>query len=424
MLDTSRELLDAAYARLGFAEGDLLSASPMPTKATSKEWLDRGDWLSLAEKVGAEKVFFVNENPVIVFAEQSTDDPSGWMQYFNSVWCMARPQMLFLARDGELRIFNLTKKPARTNEDPADSDRLLDTVRATADVQDRLHQYRREQVESGRLFEDHRFGFDDRADRALVRDLGRVRKALITAGLAPGYAHALIGRSIFIRYLEDRRVLTENYFRKVAKGNKPSWNAILDKAIEANLDFGVGHPVLYPDVLKNKAFTYALFTRLSTEFNGDMFPIDHGEQRAVTEQHLKIMHRFLLGGKDENLFFFAYRFDIIPIELISSIYEKFYSLDPVKQRDEGSYYTPSALVDYVLSETLTDDFLAKNPRVIDPACGSGIFLVEAFRRIVRYRVGKTSRALSSDELRGILRDQIAGMDISSEAFASQRSAST
>ena len=73
-----------------------------------------------------------------------------------------------------------------------------------------------------------------------------------------------------------------------------------------------------------------------------------------------------------NLFFFAYRFDIIPIDLISSIYEKFYSINPKKKRDEGSYYTPSALVDFVLAQTLTEDVLATKPRVLDPACGSGI----------------------------------------------------
>ncbi len=271
-------------------------------------------------------------------------------------------------------------------------------------------------MESGRLFEDDRFGFDDRADRALVRDLGRVRKALINAGLYPGYAHALIGRSIFIRYLEDRRVLEEDYFRSVARGDRENWPAVLDEARHAHVDFGVGHPILYPYVLTNKGFTYALFRKLANDFNGDMFPVDSEEEKAVTPAHLNVLHQFLLGGKGENLFFFAYRFDIIPIELISSIYEKFYSLQKKKRRDEGSYYTPSALVDFVLAETLTDDLLAKTPRVIDPACGSGIFLVEAFRRIVRYRVGKARRALTPDELRAILRDQIAGMDISSEAI--------
>ncbi len=190
---------------------------------------------------------------------------------------------------------------------------------------------------------------------------------------------------------------------------------MLAEASKAQVDFGVGQPILYPYVLTNKGFTYALFNQLADDFNGDMFPVDHEEEKAVTETQLNILHRFLLGGKDEKLFFFAYRFDIIPIELISSIYEKFYSLQKEKRRDEGSYYTPSALVDFVLAETLNEEVLAKNPRVMDPACGSGIFLVEAFRRIVRYRIGKARRPLTSAELRDILAKQIAGMDISSEA---------
>ena len=408
--------MDTAYSRLGFGEGQLLDATAEPSDATSQEWVNKGDWLALAKKVGAEKVFFVNDYPVIVFAEQSGSNPADWMRMFNSVWCMARPQMLFLAREGELSVLNLTKKPARPGETPLEHDRLLATAKATADVLDKLHAYRREQVESGRLFEDDRFGFDDRADRALVRDLGRVRKNLIDAGLSPGYAHALIGRSIFIRYLEDRRVLEEDYYRKVARGDKKRWPALIDQALTEHVDFGVGHPVLYPYVLKNKGFTYALFRKLATDFNGDMFPVDAEEEKAVTPAHLNALHQFLLGGKGETLFFFAYRFDIIPIELISSIYEKFYSLQKKKRRDEGSYYTPSALVDFILAETLTPELLADNPRVIDPACGSGIFLVEAFRRIVRYRVGKARRMLTADELREILRKQIGGIDISSEAI--------
>ena len=210
--DQIRTLPDAAYSRLGFADGDLHLAADQPSDATLPLWVEKGDWLASAKRVGAEKVFFVDNYPVVVFAEQKSADPAEWFTSFNSIWCMARPQVLFLAREGELCVFNLTKQPARQGEEQSGHDRLLDTVRATADVQDRLYRYRREQVESGRLFEDGRFGFDDRADRALIRDLGKVRAALIGAGLHAGYAHALIGRSIFIRYLEDRRVLTEKYF--------------------------------------------------------------------------------------------------------------------------------------------------------------------------------------------------------------------
>ena len=74
---------------------------------------------------------------------------------------------------------------------------------------------------------------------------------------------------------------------------------------------------------------------------------------------------------------------MIPIELISAIYEEFYNERTAKELNQGSHYTPPALVEFLLAHTLTPEVLAKKPRVLDPACGSGIFLVESFRRMVR-----------------------------------------
>lgn len=426
MADSSRELLDAAYSQLGYDDDDgkLLPATANPTKSTSQAWVDKGDWLALANKVGAEKVFFVDNNPVIVFARQPSPDPGEWLRWFNSVWCMARPQLLFLASEGELVVFNLTRRPARKGEQRNSDERELEVVKAAAEVQEKLAKYRREQVESGLLFEDRRFGSDDRADRALIRDLGRVRRALIGDGQSSKlvkYTHAVIGRSIFIRYLEDRGVLVEAYFRQVAnKGEKRAWNAMLDEDVAAEKAVWSGKNLFYPRVLKDKDFTYALFHKLNQDFNGDMFPVENEEKQYIKTNHLLQLRQFLLGEASENLFFYAYQFEFIPIELISSIYEKFYSTKPDQQRDTGSYYTPAALVEFVMSQTLDERCLAKQPRIMDPACGSGIFLVEAFRRIVRHRIKQMDSKPTLDEmrtmLRSILREQIRGMDISPEAI--------
>jgi hypothetical protein len=413
-VDSSRELLDAVYDRLGFAEGDLVVASDHPAENAEEDWIDKGEWLALAKRVGAERVFFVDNNPVVVFAVDDGDDPGLWLRFFNRVWCMARPQMLFLARPGELAVYNLTKRPARDVQASARQERLLEIVQTAAEVQSKLKKFRRDQVESGHLFEDERFGFDNRADHALVRDLARVRKALIDEGLSVPHAHALIGRSIFIRYLEDRRALPKEYFEAVAEGH-PAWIKLLATVPPATAGSTEECP-LYLRVLSHKGFTYALFRKLADDFNGDMFPIVGNEERSVTAEYLALLQNFLLGNTEEQLFFFAYRFDIIPIELISSIYEEFYSVETGnKQRADASYYTPSSLVEFLLSQVLTKEVLDRKPRIMDPACGSGIFLVEAFRRIVRHRVGQLGRRLRPDELRKILRDQIAGIDINPEA---------
>jgi len=412
-LDSSRALLDAVYERLGFAEGDLLEATERPADDRLDDWIDKGEWLSLAKRVGGERVFFVDNNPVVVFAMDEDKDMSRWLEFFNRVWCMARPQMLFLARPGELSVYNLTMQPTRGLEESARTQRLLQIVGSVADVQSKLKQFRRDQVESGTLFEDERFGFDNRADHALVRDLARVRKGLIDRGLSVEHAHALIGRSIFIRYLEDRSVLIPEYFAAIADQND-AWKKLLATTPDDSSDFFDEHP-LYLRVLLDKDLTYTLFRKLAEDFNGDIFPINPAEERSVTSEHLRLLQRFLSGNAEDQLFFFAYRFDIIPIELISSIYEEFYSVESGKKPADGSYYTPSALVEFVLSHLLTKKTLEKKPRVMDPACGSGIFLVESFRRIVRYRVSQLGRRLRPDELRKILREQIAGIDINPEA---------
>jgi predicted RNA methylase len=138
---------------------------------------------------------------------------------------------------------------------------------------------------------------------------------------------------------------------------------------------------------------------------------------VITKDLLSLLQGFLRGDSDphQKLFFSAYKFDIIPIELISSIYEEFYHVQNGKST-QGSFYTPPALVEFILFQVLTPERLEENPKIIDPACGSGIFLVEAFRRIVRYHARKRGRRLSPQSLRKILREQIRGIDINPESI--------
>jgi len=412
--DSAQALLKAAYSGLDFEGGDLLTAADMPGNLSRGDWTTKGGWLRLARQVGADRVFFVEGNPVIVFVK---DEPAreDLRQLFNRVWCMARPPLLFVAQPGELSVLDLTQPPVRADEDLGSSDRVLKTVRQAAEVQDALSEYHRAQIESGRLFEERRFGYENRADHALIRDLAVVRKKLLAAGLSVPHAHALIGRSIFIRYLEDRRILTEEYFRKIARRNK-NWRGLLDNA-PVHDGTNDDRRLYYAAVLSDPEFTYALFSQLAGEFNGDLFPFDDEEQTAFTARRLKLMQRFLLGNiKGSMLFTFAYDFDIVPIELISSMYEEFLRTEKGKPNTHGSFYTPGALVEFVLSQTLGDKVLADRPRILDPACGSAIFLVEAFRRLVRHRVCERGQRLRPDELRKILREQIAGIDVQPEAI--------
>ena len=102
-----------------------------------------------------------------------------------------------------------------------------------------------------------------------------------------------------------------------------------------------------------------------------------------------------------------YRFDIIPIELISSIYEQFaHGAEDQDTDKEGLHYTPISLVNLVLDEVMGN--LNADARVLDITCGSGVFLVEALRRLVSIRAnGETP---SRELIRDTLSRQIFGVD--------------
>ena len=430
---STTELLEAAYKELAYAGSEDFFDSDTNTVALSEsDCIEKGDWLKLAKEVKAKKVFFINNNPVAVFARHDSDDITALRKLYNNIWCMARPRLLFLAKPGELAVYDLARKPSQTDKEWKKS-KALDTAENAEQVASKLKKFHREQLESGRLFEDSEIRFGDiknRADKALIRDLKVVRRELMDNGLKGNklkYAHALIGRSIFIRYLEDRDILIPDDFYDVAKGHA-DWKKLLDeKSNYSGLDCSEKLS-LYPKVLNNKDFTFALFRKLAKDFNGDMFPDIEQEEQVINQLHLDIIRDLLYAniGSQKKLFFYAYQFKIIPIELISSIYEEFYHKEAEsksekkvpKANPQGAFYTPPALVEFLLSKVLTPERLSADPppRILDPACGSGIFLVESFRRIVRYRAFKQGRRLSFNELRKILREQLAGIDIESEAI--------
>ena len=156
-INSAKELLEVAYTALELDKGELLSAEFSPTQETNLEqWINKGDWLSLAKQLNAEKIFFVKDDPVIVFARSDSQNIAALRKIFNDVWCMARPQRLFLASDGELAVYDLTKPPIKKDED-WEKNKPLALARNISDIARELKSYRRENIESGKLFEEKHF---------------------------------------------------------------------------------------------------------------------------------------------------------------------------------------------------------------------------------------------------------------------------
>ena len=230
----------------------------------------------------------------------------------------------------------------------------------------------------------------------LLRDLSRVERDLVDADLDRDRAQALIGRSIFAQYLVDRTIVTERELMEQC-----------------------GHRTL-PEVFFHRDATGRLFDWLRVTFNGDMFP-PAGEDLPRVD-HLARVARFLRADDTESgqLSLFPYRFDVIPVGLISSIYEQFVHSAATSSahgetiataRADDIYYTPLAAVSLVLDEVFAG--LTGAERVLDLTCGSGAFLVEALARLVYLKSG--GDAPRRETVRDTLYNQVYGVDISEAA---------
>ncbi len=100
---------------------------------------------------------------------------------------------------------------------------------------------------------------------------------------------------------------------------------------------------------------------------------------------------------------------MIPLEFISSIYEEFVTA-------KGAHYTPGYLVDFMLDEVLPWGGTDWNLKILDPACGSGIFLVKAYQRLIqRWKNAHPDQKPSADDLRKLLERNLFGVDIDPQA---------
>lgn len=221
--------------------------------------------------------------------------------------------------------------------------------------------------ETWEQYEEH-FSYDKRVDYHLLSNINATRELLVSdsIGLSKELANSLLGKAIFVRYLIDRKVRL-NFEQKK---NSRNWS---------NEEFC--------QLLSDKTKTHLFFQYLSEKFNGDLFPIDEGDFETIPDQCFTLLIKLLSGEEitsGQTSLFDLYNFSIIPVEFISNVYEVFIGQD--EQEKKGAYYTPLFLVDYILSQTV-EKKLQEDPenyscKVLDPACGSGIFLVETLRKII------------------------------------------
>ena len=354
-------------------------------------------------------VYFKSEPEV-----PSGEQVAGWHR---EIWNQGFAPLLWVVSPEKIELYNGFGRPRQTG---SAAEHLLDTFERVESRLKVLDAFAgRLAMETGRFWQEPEARKVDRktsVDRQLLSDLAALERDLVDADMSRPDAQGLIGRSIFTQYLIDRRIVTTRHLAKV-----------------------YGHDTLAA-ILRDRRATKRLFDWLRETFNGDMFP--SGGSSAPRAGHLGRVADFLEAVDPDTgqMMFFPYQFDVIPVELISSIYEQFARSDSPTRDDEQSarpdssvhnderslrpdqpardvrhgtdvFYTRLPLVSLVLDE-ITDGLTGKET-VLDLTCGSGVFLVEALRRLVRIRSGDA--APNRRLIRSTLHEQIYGVDISEAA---------
>ena len=381
------------FYRDGKATAGVLTADELQNPASPRHF--RYKQAIDPDKLGATAIFELGEVPCIYFKylSDAVPTPEQLTEWRRLAWCNGLAPMLWVVTPTSISIYNAFAKPV-SNDDDEHKRHLLTSFENVAQGLRELNDLAgRLQLETGRFWNTataKRIDRSQRVDESLLRDLSRAEQDLVAKELPIDAAHSLLGRSIFIAYLQDRKILSPQFFRS---------------------HYGVAN---FCEVLDSKEKTDQLFGWIRQTFNGDLFPLTDAESKAVKSRHLKIV-KDLLEGTDatRQMRLWPYRFDVIPVELISSIYEMFtHSADGKIAKERGTHYTPIGLVDLVLSQVF--DGLKGDAKVLDMSCGSGVFLVEALRRLVSLRLvqgEKLTRAL----IRETLYNQVYGIDITAEA---------
>ena len=345
-------------------------------------------------------IYELSGSPCIYFTQldQVEPNPEKLADLHKLAWNNGFAPLLWVITPTTVLLYNCFSKPS--SEDQTDSKKHLIKLFKTLD--DGLQQLKanahRLQFESGAFWQwlkEKKISLAQRVDKVLVADLTDTEQILVNdQKLDRSVAQALLIQSIFIAYLEDRKILTPDFFKREFKVND------------------------FKGILEDKKNLEKLFDWIKVTFNGDLFPLSQSAINLIKPEHLLLIKNFIGGkqqmGTGQLRLWRMYDFKVIPIELISSIYEKFiYAENSQTAKKYSTHYTPINLVDLVLSEVFKQ--LDGTAKVLDLSCGSGVFLVESLRRLIvkRWMNGEErSRKL----IRDTLYQQIYGVDINPKAI--------
>ncbi|WP_455644934.1 Eco57I restriction-modification methylase domain-containing protein [Methanosphaera sp.] len=191
----------------------------------------------------------------------------------------------------------------------------------------------------------------------------------------------IIDRIIFLRISEDRGIERYGLLQK-----------LLDK------------PNIYSNFCK-------ICKRADQEYNSGLFHFTEEETNDITVDKYTldlIIDDKIFKEIIKNLYYpnSPYEFSVLPLEILGQVYERFLGKTirltkghhaKVEEKPEvkkmgGVYYTPTHVTKYIVKHTLGEYIKNKTPneiskiKLLDPSCGSGSFLLQAYNYLLKYHL--------------------------------------
>jgi type I restriction-modification system DNA methylase subunit len=181
---------------------------------------------------------------------------------------------------------------------------------------------------------------------------------------------------------------------------------------------------------KYKKLTDVIFRYYDNQYDSELFRPFICDQLLISNKTIEEVINGLYRTKDKII---SYDFSAIDADILGNVYEQYLGhilkkigrgtrlkKGETHRKEQGIYYTPTHIVDFIVKNTLgvmlkNKKIEVKNLKILDPACGSGSFLIKTFDLINEYYKKKTK--IDSPFVKDhILKNNIFGVDIDSKAI--------
>lgn len=367
--------------------------------------------LEKADSYKARAVFFEAERhgraPVaqaLIFDALDHPDDGAFAELHKRLWSWGGVPLVYRAAPGVIQLFRCAHEPDFQGSGEIPVCRPIRTLLLGVDIAEAealAAWWDASRIRNGSIWDDPdtcrlMLSAKESAHRKLVEAVRALAEHLNKRNLLePGLRRRLLILSLLIAYLEERSVLLEEDFARA-----------------------LPNATRFFQVLANGPALIVLLEALEERFNGHVFRLKPGERAALENSTELASYARLVEGYEEESGQLAlwrlYSFRDLPVELISNVYQLF-----VKD-SSTSIYTPPALVRLILEETLSwvrlNQLMEGDGVVLDPACGSGVFLVEAYRRLVLHWRSRNGWAQPDVETLRQLLQRVHGIDLEDGAI--------